>query len=260
MRVTVLGCGTSTGVPVIGCPCDVCRSTDPRNHRSRSSIVVSENGQNVLVDTAPELRYQALATGITTVDAVLYTHDHADHIFGMDELRTFNFIMGRSIPVYGNEKVINRIRNVFDYIWDPSAPQGGGLPMITTTLMDGDLEVADMRIRPLSLWHGRQIILGFKFGETLAYMTDCSQVPEETMEEVRGTPVIIIDALRYRPHTTHFSVDQALEVIKELSPERAYLTHLSHSLDYNRLRSELPDGVEPAYDGLEVNLEGTGGS
>ncbi len=255
MRVTVLGCGTSTGVPVVGCPCDVCRSGDPRNHRSRSSIVVSENGCNVLVDTAPELRYQALATGLVRVDAVLYTHDHADHIFGMDELRTFNFIMGRSIPIYGNEKVTNRIRTVFDYIWDPEAPKGGGLPMISTSVINGDLDLAGMRIRPLSLWHGDQLILGFKFGELLAYMTDCSRVPEETMEEVRGTPVIIIDALRYRPHTTHFSVDQALEVLKELCPRRALLTHLSHSMDYRRLRAELPGWVEPAYDGLVIDLE-----
>ncbi len=255
MRVTVLGCGTSTGVPVIGCPCDVCRSGDPRNHRSRSSVVVSENGQNVLVDTAPELRYQSLAVGLDRVDAVLYTHDHADHIFGMDELRTFNFIMGRSIPVYGNEKVINRIRSVFDYIWDPHAPKGGGLPMITTSILNGNLDLAGIKVKPLSLWHGEQLILGFKFGDKLAYMTDCSHVPEETMDEVQDTPVIIIDALRYRPHTTHFSVDQALEVLKELNPKRALLTHLSHSLDYHRLRDELPPGVEPAYDGLVVDLE-----
>jgi len=255
MRVTVLGCGTSTGVPVIGCPCDVCRSGDPRNHRSRSSVVVSEDGQNVLVDTAPELRYQSLAVGLSKVDAVLYTHDHADHIFGMDELRTFNFIMGRSIPVYGNEKVINRIRNVFDYIWDPNAPKGGGLPMITTSVLNGNLDLAGIKVKPLPLWHGEQLILGFKFGDKLAYMTDCSQVPEETMDEVQDTPVIIIDALRYRPHTTHFSVDQALEVLKVLNPKRAFLTHLSHSLDYHRLRSELPPGVEPAYDGLVVDLE-----
>ncbi len=249
-----MGCGTSTGVPVIGCPCDVCRSGDPRNHRTRSSILVSKNGSNLLVDTAPDLRFQAMAAGLTKIDAVLYTHDHADHIFGMDELRTFNFISGRSIPVHGNEKVIDRIKNVFGYIWDPEAPKGGGLPMIDPHVLNGPLELGGVEVAPLRLWHGGQVILGFLFDRKAAYLTDCNRVPDETMEAVKGVELVVIDGLRYRPHTTHFSVDQAVEVVKKIGPRRAYLTHLSHSMDYERLLAELPDGIEPAYDGLTVDL------
>lgn len=254
MRVTILGCGTSTGVPVIGCPCDVCRSSDPRNHRTRSSIVVSVNGCNLLVDTAPDLRFQAMSSGLTRIDAVLFTHDHADHIFGMDELRTFNFIMGRAIPVYGNDKVISRIQSVFNYIWDPEAPRGGGLPMIHPHIINGSLELGGICVEPLPLIHGEQTILGFKFGDQLAYLTDCNRVPAGTMERARGVPLLIIDALRYRPHSTHFSVEEAVAVIGELAPGRSLLTHLSHSLDYRRLRDELPAGIEPAYDGMVIEL------
>lgn len=256
MQVRILGCGTSTGVPVIGCPCDICRSCDPRNNRTRSSIMVSNNGFNILVDTAPDLRLQALAAGIRRVDAVLYTHDHADHIFGMDELRTFNFIMGRAIPVYGNEKVISRIQSVFSYIWDPDAPKGGGLPMISPHVMSQGLSLGGIQVEPLPLLHGEQTITGFKFDNQVAYLTDTNGIPEQTIEAARGLPLVIIDALRYRPHSTHYSVDEALEVVGEIKPGLALLTHLSHSMDYERLRAELPNGVEPAYDGMVIELGG----
>ena len=255
MKVTIMGCGTSTGVPVIGCPCDVCTSGDPRNHRTRSSIVVSSNGGNILVDTAPDLRYQSLATGLTRIDAVLYTHDHADHIFGMDELRTFNFVMGKAIPVYGNEKVIKRIRNVFEYVWDPGAPKGGGLPMIQTNIINGDMKIAGIPVKPLTLMHGKQPILGFLFGDQVAYMTDCNHIPEETMELVKGVPLAIIDGLRHRPHNTHYSVGEAVAALEKIGPKRALLTHLSHSLDYDRLRDDLPEWVEPAYDTMVIDIE-----
>ena len=255
MRITILGCGTSTGVPVIGCPCDVCKSADPRNQRTRSSIVVSKNGFNILVDTAPDLRAQALAAGLVRIDAVLFTHDHADHIFGLDELRTFNFTMGRAIPIYGSEKVIARLRNVFSYIWSPETPKGGGLPMINTHVFDGALALGGIQVQSLALWHGDQEILGFKFDQRAAYLTDCSRVPEETIAAVGGIPLLIIDALRYRPHGTHFSVDEALAAIAKIQPGRVLLTHMSHSLDYGRLRKELPSGVEPAYDGMVIEME-----
>ncbi len=254
MRVTILGCGTSTGVPVVGCPCDVCRSGDPRNQRTRSSIVVAQNGFTILVDTAPDLRFQALAVGLTRVDAALFTHDHADHIFGLDELRTFNFVMGRPIPIYGSAKVIERIRSVFSYIWDPDAPKGGGLPMIGLNVMDGPLELGGILVEPLPLKHGEATILGFLFNRRLAYMTDVSEIPDETLEKVRGVPIAIVDALRYRPHITHFSVDQAVKAVERIRPGRALLTHMSHSLDYERLRADLPPGVEPAYDGMAIEL------
>ena len=255
MRITILGCGTSTGVPVIACPCDVCRSADPRNRRTRSSIVVSQNGNNLLVDTAPDLRFQAMATGLVRIDAVLYTHDHADHIFGMDELRSFNFAMGRAIPIYGNEKVIKRIQTVYSYIWDPAAPRGGGLPMITPNVIAGAMDLGGIPVVPLPLMHGDQEIYGYRFGGRVAYMTDVSAVPPTTLELARGMDLLIIDGLRYRPHATHFSVDQAVETVRELRPARALLTHMSHALDYARLKRELPAGIEPAYDGMEIAIE-----
>lgn len=255
MRITILGCGTSTGVPVIACPCDVCRSSDPRNRRTRSSIVVAQNGANLLVDTAPDLRFQAMAAGLTHIEAVLYTHDHADHIFGMDELRSFNFAMGRAIPIYGNEKVIRRIQTVYSYIWDPEAPRGGGLPMINPNIIEGPLTLGGIEVVPLPLWHGEQMIFGYRFGGRMAYLTDVSRVPDETLDLCRGLDLVIVDGLRYRPHNTHFSVDEAVEVVMKLGPRRALLTHMSHALEYERLRKELPAGIEPAYDGLEVTLE-----
>ncbi len=255
MKVTILGCGTSTGVPVVGCPCDVCQSSDPRNHRTRSSIFVSKENKNILVDTSPDLRSQALMTGLRRIDAVLYTHDHADHIFGLDELRTFNFIMGQPIPIYGNEKVIDRIKTVFNYIWDPDAPKGGGLPMLNTNIFKEAMTLGGIKVEPLDLIHGKQHILGFLFDGNAAYMTDCSDVPDETIEMTKGVDLAIIDGLRYRPHSTHLSIDGAVKVLEKIKPKRALLTHLSHSMDYDRLRSELPDWVEPAYDGMVIDLE-----
>jgi len=181
-------------------------------------------------------------------------HEHADHIFGMDELRTFNFVMGRPIPVYGSEKVINRLSMVFSYVWDPGAPKGGGLPLIQPHTINGKLDLCGMDITPVHLLHGDQPILGFLFDKRAAYLTDCSEVPEESMELIRGVELAIIDGLRYRPHTTHMSVDQAVAVLEEIKPGRGLLTHLSHSLDYNRLKSELPDWIEPAYDGQVIEL------
>jgi phosphoribosyl 1,2-cyclic phosphate phosphodiesterase len=217
-------------------------------------VVVSKNGANILVDTAPDLRAQALSTGLARIDSVLFTHDHADHIFGLDELRTFNFIMGRPIPIYGNRKVIDRIKKIYGYIWDPEAPKGGGLPMINPNVIEGPMTLSGIEVRPLPLLHGEQTILGFMFDDKFAYMTDCSAVPEETMEAVRGVPLAVIDALRYRPHNTHFSVEEALKVVSDMGPGRALFTHMGHGLDYSRLRADLPEGIEPAYDGMVVDL------
>ncbi len=254
LKLTIMGCGTSTGVPVIGCPCDICQSGDPRNNRTRTSALVSTDKGNILIDTAPDLRAQAMATRTHSIDAVIFTHDHSDHIAGVDELRTFNFVMGRAIPIYGNEKVIKRIKTVFEYIWDPDAPRGGGLPMLHTHTINGALDLCGVRVEPLPLWHGEQQILGFKFEQSLAYLTDCNKIPPETMEKVKGVRVAVIDGLRYRPHTTHLSVDQAVSALKEIGPQKGILTHLSHSLDYNRLRDELPEWIEPAYDGMIIDM------
>ncbi len=253
LKITVLGSGTSVGVPVVGCPCDVCNSGQPRNCRTRSSVAVEKNGTTILVDTAPELRLQSLAAGLDRVDAVVFTHEHADHIMGLDDLRIFNYIQGKVIPLYGNAAVIERLKGAFSYIWDGNAPTGGGKPLLELNQMNGKIELGSLEVESVELLHGKRSILGFVFGP-FAYLTDCSAIPEQTRERVRDIPVLILGALRYRPHTTHFNLEAALSAIEDLSPERAYLTHLSHSFDYYRLSKELPRGVEPAYDGLVIEI------
>jgi phosphoribosyl 1,2-cyclic phosphate phosphodiesterase len=187
------------------------------------------------------------------VDAVLYTHTHADHIFGLDELRIFNFIQGNRIPIYGNEECISDLRSIFSYIWDPNAPLGGGKPMLETHVLNGSFELFRVRVEPVEILHGRLRIYGYVFG-SFAYLTDCSHIPDETREKVKGKDVLIIGALRYRPHPTHFSLDEALAAIEELKPGQAFLTHLSHSFDYEKTNAELPSGVELAYDGMAIEL------
>ncbi len=259
MKVTVLGCATSTGVPVIGCPCEVCTSSDPRNRRTRASVLISKGGGNILVDTSPDFRLQALANGVCNVNAVLYTHTHADHIFGLDDLRIFNFMQGEKIPIYGRDDTISEIMKIFSYIWNPNAPVGGGKPMLETHALNGGLDLVGVQVEPVELLHGARIIYGYMFGRSstssgFAYLTDCSGIPEETKDKVRGCEALILGALRYRPHPTHFGLEQALAAIEELKPGRAYLTHLSHSFDYEKVNAELPAGIELAYDGLVLEI------
>lgn len=252
IRVIFLGTGTSHGVPVIACDCPVCKSTDPRNKRTRSSILVSYNGRNVLVDTTPELRIQALRCDVRRVDAVLFTHPHADHIFGLDDIRRFCEIQGGSIPCYGNAETIKRLKVVFDYAFRPNV--GGGVPRIKLNVIDGELELFGLKIVPLKLLHGRMEVLGYRFGD-VAYATDCNRIPEETMGRMRGLKLLILDALRFAPHPTHFSLSEALEVVERLKPERALFIHMTHDIDHGTVSSSLPPGVELAYDGLVVEVD-----
>jgi phosphoribosyl 1,2-cyclic phosphate phosphodiesterase len=254
MKITILGCGTSTGVPVVGCPCNVCVSKDPRNFRTRASLLVEWKGRNFLVDTAPDLHMQALAMKLRRVDAVFYTHGHADHIFGLDELRVFNFIQGGVIPIYGRPETIEQIRRIFDYIWDPGAPLGGGKPMLETRVLDGKVEVFGLPVQPVEIWHGQQLITGYVF-DRVGYLTDCSGLPEPSRALLQEKELLIVGALRHRPHPTHFHLQAALDLIAELKPRRALLTHLSHSFDYEQTGAELPPGVELAYDGQVIELE-----
>ena len=254
MKVTILGSGTSTGVPVVGCPCNVCTSKDPRNFRSRASILVEWKGKNLLVDTAPDLHLQALKAKLRRVDAVFYTHGHADHIFGLDELRVFNFIQGGIIPIYGNPATIEQIRRIFDYIWDPDAPLGGGKPRLETRVLEGRTEVFGLPVLPVEVCHGQGTIMGYIF-DRVGYLTDASGLPETSQALLRGKDLLIVNALRHRPHPTHFHLQAALDAIAELKPRRALLTHLSHSFDYETTNAELPAGVELAYDGQVIEVE-----
>ena len=252
MRVIILGCATSTGVPIIGCRCSVCTSDNPKNKRTRCSLFVETMGKKILIDTSPDLRIQAFRHDITRIDAVLYTHSHADHTHGIDELRTYNFINKMVIPCYGDPQTVSNITSNFKYIFDGSFPPGGK-PKLSITSVDGDFEINRIRIIPIELQHADWVILGYRIGN-MAYLTDCSGIPGRSLKKLKGVEVLIIDALRYKPHPAHLSVDQAIELTEEIKPKTAVFTHMGHELDYEKLSKELPDNIEPAYDGMEFNL------
>ena len=252
-RVTFLGSGTSSGIPVIGCTCAVCRSADPRDRRLRPSIYVEVPGRAaILVDTSPDLRQQALTHGVMRVDAVLFTHSHADHVLGLDEIRRFNYMQGGPIPCYATATVWESIRRTFYYAFDGAPRQGGGIPKIETHDIDGPFTIAGVRIVPVPLLHGSSPILGFRFG-TFAYLTDCSGIPDESWPLVAGVDTLVIDALRDKKHSTHFTVAEALDAIARIAPRRAYLTHMAHDLGHAETNARLPAGVELAYDGLVLD-------
>ena len=252
MRITVLGCATSTGVPIVGCSCEVCKSDNPKNKRTRSSIFIEINNKNILIDTSTDLRMQALKNGITSIDAVLYTHSHADHTHGIDDLRVFNFINKTEISCYANEETINNLKNNFGYIFN-LAPNTGTKPLLNFYVVKEKFYFEGIEIIPIDILHANWNILGYKLG-TFAYLTDCSEIPSNSMDILKHLDVLIIDGLRYRSHPAHFNVDQALEIAEILKPKMTYLTHMGHELEYNKLNSELPDNIEPAYDGLQLTL------
>lgn len=252
MRVTVLGSGTSHGVPMIGCRCVVCTSADPRNRRFRPSIAVENDGRVVLVDTTPELRMQALAFGLDRVDAVLFTHTHADHVFGLDELRRFNDLSGAEIPVYGDTRTLDDIRRIFPYIFNPPK-QGGGVPKLTLNTVPWEFELFGIPIRTMQVMHGRLPVLAYRFGD-FAYVTDTNRIPDEAAAKLRGVDTLILDAVRYRPHSTHYGLWQAVEAARQLGARRTLFTHLSHHFEHATANADLPPGFELAYDGQVIDL------
>ena len=254
-RVTVLGSGTSHGVPMIGCTCAVCRSADPRDRRTRPSIYVEvDEGPSILIDTSTDLRLQALTHGVTRVDAILFTHSHADHIMGMDEVRRFNAIKGGAIPAYADERTAADLRRTFAYVFDPPKEKGGGIPQVGLSTIVSRFNVDSVGIEPVPIFHGSRPILGFRFG-SFAYLTDCSRLADEAWGILDGVDTLILDALRHRPHPTHFNVAEALEVVARLKPRRTYFTHISHDLPHAATNDSLPAGVELAYDGLSFGIE-----
>jgi phosphoribosyl 1,2-cyclic phosphate phosphodiesterase len=252
MRVIVLGSGTSHGVPMIGCHCAVCTSSNPKNRRFRPSIAVENQGRVILVDTTPELRMQALAFGLERVDAVLFTHTHADHVFGLDDLRRFNDLMRAEIPVYGDEATLADIRRVFPYIFTETPP-AGGKPRLTLHPMPEEFDLCGVHIQAFYVMHGTLPVLAFRF-DAFGYVTDTNHVPHEAMAKLRGLKVLILDAVRFDPHVTHFGLWQAVEVAKQLAAERTLFTHLSHHFDHDAVNAQLPAGMELAYDGQTIEL------
>jgi phosphoribosyl 1,2-cyclic phosphate phosphodiesterase len=254
-RITFLGTGTSTGIPMIGCGCAVCRSTDPRDKRLRPSIYVDVPGfARILVDTSTDLRLQALTHDITRVDAVLITHTHADHMMGLDDIRRFNHVQGGSIPFFATAESWETLRKTFFYVFDGMPRLGGGIPKIEARVIDGPFVVHGVEVVPVPLWHGRMPVLGFRFG-TFAYLTDCNAIPDESWPLLRNLDTLVLDALRDKPHSTHFTIAEALEVVSRLVPKRAYFTHMTHDLGHAPTSARLPAGVELAYDGLVLDVE-----
>ena len=251
----VLGSGTSHGVPMIGCECSTCRSIDPRDRRSRASIYIQINdGPSVLVDTTPDLRMQALAYGLKRVDAIVYTHSHADHIMGLDEVRRFNVLQKSAIPCYGDERTLDDLRRTYAYIFHPDTPRGGGVPQIVTARVAGEFCIGPATFMPVPIMHGSRTILGYRIG-SLAYLTDCSGIPDSSWPLLNGVGTLVIDALRERPHPTHLSVEQALGVADRLKPERTFFTHMCHDLAHEATCARLPHGVQLAYDGLAFEID-----
>jgi len=254
MRVRFLGTGTSSGVPVVGCDCETCQSNDPLDRRWRPSIYLElSDGTRVLVDTTPDFRTQALAYGITGLDVILFTHYHADHIMGLDDVRPFNFRQPGAIPCLGDASTLAALRRVFAYAWDPASPRGGGLPRLRLVEVTGPLSIGPSNVVPVPLFHGTLPILGYRVND-FAYLTDCSRIPETSMALLEGLDVLVLDALRHRPHPTHFSLSEAVETAALIGARQTYFTHMCHDLPHAETCASLPPGVTLAHDGLVVDL------
>lgn len=255
-QMVLLGTGTSVGVPAIGCGCDVCQGGHPKNQRSRCSVVVGLPEGNLLIDTSPDMRMQLLRERIGRIHAVLYTHEHADHIFGLDDLRLFPFYLGHPVPLYCEAKVEDRIRKSFDYAFIERPPtHAGAAPQLTFHRITHEpFMVLGTRIVPIPLIHGpRFTVLGFRIGN-VAYCTDTNEIPKESWPLLEGLDVLILDALRLTPHVTHFSLEEAIAVAQRVRPKQTYFTHVSHDLDFERTNAQLPPGMALAYDGQRIPL------
>jgi phosphoribosyl 1,2-cyclic phosphate phosphodiesterase len=254
-KLRFLGTGTSVGVPAIGCGCPVCTSTNPKNQRTRCGLALGLPQGTLLVDTTPDLRQQLLRERIALVHSVLYTHEHADHLFGLDDVRVLTYYLGHKLPLYCEEQVEARIRRSFDYAFGDESETGGAsvphLEIRRITLEPFDL--LGVTVIPMRLHHGKFRVLGFRFGN-VAYCTDVNGIPEASLAQLQGLDVLILDALRQKFHPTHFNVTQAVEMAKRLGAKRTYFTHMAHDLEHEETNAMLPPGMELAYDGLEIDL------
>lgn len=253
MKITILGSGTSTGVPMVGCNCPVCSSVDPRDKRTRASIVVELAGKYILVDTSTDLRKQVIREKIPRIDAVLFTHSHADHIHGIDDLRGFHFIHKRIIPCYGEKETLEVIAGNFSYIFK-GLEVAGYAPLLDPHIISGPFTLYGLDITPIPLMHGAMTATGYRFGN-VAYLTDLSSIPDASVALLTGVEVLIIDALRYTPHPNHLNIEGALGIVERLQPRRALFTHLTHEVPYGDGK-KLPVGVEFAYDGQAIEMNG----
>ncbi len=254
MKITLLGTGTSQGVPVIGCDCRVCRSADKKDKRLRSSVLIEHAGTTVVIDTGPDFRYQMLRAGVKSLDAVLLTHEHYDHVAGLDDIRAFNRISRRPMDVFAEKRVLKRVEQELDYaVGDRKFP---GLPSINMIEINGhdNFKVNDLEFMPLRTMHHKLPVLGFRTGD-FAYITDTNHIPQDTVKKLRGVKVLVLNALRIQPHISHFNLAEAIEAARMINPGRTYFTHMSHQIGLHaEVSKSLPAGMEPGFDGLEIIL------
>lgn len=250
MRVTFLGTGTSTGVPVVGCHCRVCTSTNPKNQRLRQSVAIEAGGKHFLIDTSPDLRLQLLRHPIPRLDFVLFTHSHSDHLMGLDDIRPFNFRQRESIAAYANPMTAKAIRRAFGYIWDPYSQIGGGKPQLDLREVEEPFTHDGIDIVPIPVTHGDWTILGFRIAN-FAYITDTNGIPAESMKLLEGVEILALDGLRPAPrHPTHFVIEEALEYARRIAARETWLIHLAHEVEHDEVEAKLPEGIRLAYDGL----------
>ena len=253
-RLTVLGSGTSMGVPTIGCDCAVCHSPDPHDRRTRPSVLVEYNDKVVLIDSTPDFREQAIREQIRRLDAVLYTHTHADHILGIDDLRPLSFRhKPGKLPLYASPEAVEFLRNMFRYIFDADY-KFGGLPLVELSPIQGPVDLFGACFEPVTVIHGESEIFGFRFGDA-AYLTDHSDVPEATLAKLRNLDILFLDALRHTPHPTHSTVENSLRIVEQLKPKRAFFTHICHDLAHEATNATLPPNVRLSYDGMKLEFE-----
>lgn len=257
IKITVLGSGTSTGVPTIGCHCSVCTSADPRDNRLRPSILVSYSGRHVLIDATPDFRAQALRAGFARLDAILFTHEHADHIMGLDDVRPFNFRQRERIPIYASERTMGAIHRAFGYIFDGDEKNTAVPQLESHTLRGAPFDLFGVEFTPIPILHGKAAIYGFRFANA-AYLTDHSEIPEASLDRLRGLDVLFLDALRDKPHPTHSTVDRSIATAGQVQAKRVFFTHICHDLAHARTEERLPPHIRLAYDGLEIEVGGTG--
>ena len=254
LRITVLGSGTSVGVPTPGCHCAVCMSTDGRRRLSRGSVLLQYAGHNVVIDTTPDFRTQMLRAKVDHLDAVLFTHSHADHIMGLDDVRPFNFRQRAQIPIFASAETMSAIRRCFQYIFTDEERESSIPQLDPNTLNGQSFDLFGLEFTPIRLFHGRSPIYGFRFGGA-AYLTDHSDIPQESMDRLRGLDVLFLDALRHKPHPTHSTVERSIQTVAQLMPRRAFFTHICHDLPHEETETALPAHIKLAYDGLEITVE-----
>ncbi|MHC4453388.1 MAG: MBL fold metallo-hydrolase [Planctomycetota bacterium] len=252
MKVTFLGTGTSYGVPMIGCECRVCTSDNPKNSRTRSSIVISDGEHKILIDAATELRIQCLQNKVKDLDAVLLTHSHADHVLGFDDLRHFNRKRKSNIPVYGSRDTINNVSQMFSYAFN-EVPSNGSKPKVSLIPIDGKLNLSGIEVIPVDVMHGQEKVTAYRI-KKFAYVTDVSQIPQESVDKLQGLDLLIIAALRNIPHEKHFSIEQAINIVSRLKPKQTFFTHIAHDIEHEETNNALPPGIKLAYDGLAVEV------